>query len=219
MGTLDFIVQNWTPRETGQVALKFGLLLLPIVIWRVSPVAKRTSERLVALLGAATAVLALVVAAIQLTSDEFTRSLNAWQDAEFAVEIAGYQFSFAAVGAWCALLRRSDMFHGVAFALLLATAIAALGNAFGFASPSRQIAQLGGWALALGVALAASTALGRIAWIRAQLAVVAIAFGWFALVHLHGWLIAGHISMGNVGPSLWHDVTLPLVMIWALRKT
>lgn len=219
MGTLDFIVQNWTPRETGQVALKFGLLLLPIAIWRGSPAAKRTPERLVALFGAATAVLALVVAAIQLTSGEFTSSLNAWEDAEFAVEIAGYQFSFAAVGAWCALRRRSDMLHGVAFALLLAMAIAALGNAFGFASPSRQIAQLGTWALALGVALAASTALGRVAWIRAQLAVLAIAFAGFALVHLHGWLVEGHISMGNVGPSLWHDVALPLVMFWALRRT
>lgn len=219
MGTLEFIAQNWTPRETGQVALKFGLLLLPIAIWRGSTAAKRTAERLVTLFGAATAVLALVIAAIQLTSGEFTRSLNAWENAEFAVEIAGYQFSFAAVGAWCALRRRSDMLHGVAFSLLLAMAIAALGNVLGFADPSHQVAQLGTWALALGLALAASVALGRVSWIRAQLAVVAIAFGWFALVHLHGWLIDGHISMGNVGPSLWHDVALPLVVIWALRRT
>jgi hypothetical protein len=72
--------------------------------------------------------------------------------------------------------------------------------------------------LGLGVALLISAALGRTAWLRAQLAIAGLSYGYFALVHLHAWLVQGELSMGHVGPSLWHDLALPATVLWVLRR-
>ncbi len=218
MQTLEFILENWSSRYSAQVALKFGLLLLPIALWLWVPGFRRRHERLVVTFGAATGVLCLVVAYIQIMRGEFTAALNGWEDSHFAIEIAGYQLSFALVGAWAGLRRRSQALHGVALGLILCVGLAALGNLFGWGGRFPLVAQHGSWALGLGVALLASAALGRTAWLRAQLAIAGLSYGYFALVHLQAWLIQGELSMGHVGPSLWHDLALPVAVFWVLRR-
>ena len=80
------------------------------------------------------------------------------------------------------------------------------------------VAQHGCWHLGLGVALLTGAALGRVAWLRPLLAIVALGYGYFALIHLHAWLVQGELSMGHVGPSLWHDLALPAAVFWILRR-
>jgi hypothetical protein len=215
---VEFILENWSSRESAQVALKFGLLLLPIALYLWVPGFRRRRERLVFTFAAATGALSLVVAYIQIVRGEYTATLLGWEDGHFAVETAGYQLSFALVGAWTALRRQPQALHGVAFALILCVGLAALGNLFGWGGHFPLIAQHGLWALGLGAALLCSTALGRIAWLRVQLAIVGLSYGYFALVHLHAWLIQGELSMGHVGPSLWHDLALPAVIFGILRR-
>jgi len=215
---LEFIVENWSSRENAQVALKFGLLLLPIALYLWMPGFRRRRERLVYTFASATGALCLVVAYIQILRGEYTTTLLRWEDAHFAVETAGYQLSFVLVGAWAGLRRQPQAIHGVAFALILCVALAALGNLFGWGGRFPLIAQHGLWALGLGAALLCSTALARITWLRPQLAIVALSYGYFALLHLHAWLIQGELSMGHVGPSLWHDLALPAVIFWILRR-
>ena len=218
METLDFILGNWSPRYSAQIALKFGLLLLPIALWLWVPGFRRRNERLVVTFGAATGVLCLVVAYIQILRGEYTATLLAWEDSQFASETAGYQLSFVLLGAWAGLRRRAQAFQGVAFGLILCVGFAALGNLFGWGGRFPLIAQHGTWALGLGVALLASAALGRVAWLRVQLAIAGLSYGYFALIHLHAWLIQGELSMGHVGPSLWHDLALPAAVFWVLRR-
>jgi hypothetical protein len=215
---VEFILENWSSRESAQVALKFGLLLLPIALWWWIPAVRRRPGGLILAFAAATGALSLIVAYIQIVRGEYTATLLSWEDSHFAVEIAGYQLSFVLVGVWSGLRRRADAFHGVAFALILCVAIGALGNLFGWGGRFPFIAQHGAWALGLGVALLTSAALGRIAWLRVQLAIAGFSYGYFALVHLHAWLIEAELSMGHVGPSLWHDLALPLVVFWVLRR-
>jgi hypothetical protein len=218
MGAVDFILENWSARHSAQVALKFGLLLLPIALYWWAPGFRRRSGRLVITFGAATGALLLVVAYIQILRGEFTASLNAWEDSHFAIEIAGYQLSFALVGAWCGLRRKTEALQGAAFALILAAGLAGLANLFGWGGGFPLVAQHGSWALGLGVSLLTSAVLGRTAWLRPQLAIAGLSYGYFALVHLHAWLIEGQLSIGHVGPSLWHDVALPVTVIWVLRR-
>jgi hypothetical protein len=214
----EFILEHWSSRESAQVALKFGLLLLPIALWWRVPALRRRPGGLILALATATGALSLIVACIQIVRGEYTATLLGWADSHFAVETAGYQLSFVLVGAWSGLRRRTDALHGVAFALILCVAASALGNLFGWGGRFPFIAQHGAWALGLGLAFLTSAALGRIAWLRPQLAVAGFSYGYFALVHLHAWLIEGELSMGHVGPSLWHDLALPLVVFWALRR-
>ena len=56
MQAFEFILENWSSRETAQVALKFGLLLLPIALWLWVPGFRRRHERLVVTLGVVWAV-------------------------------------------------------------------------------------------------------------------------------------------------------------------
>ena len=70
MQAVDFILENWSSRESAQVALKFGLLLLPIALWQWAPVFRRRDAHLVVTFAAATGVLFLVVAYIQITRGE-----------------------------------------------------------------------------------------------------------------------------------------------------
>ena len=219
MQAFEFILENWSSRETAQVALKFGLLLLPIALWRWVPGVGRRPGGLIVALSAATGLLLLVVAYIQIRRGEYTATLLAWQDSHFAIELASYQLSFALVGAWCGLRRRTQALHGVAYALILCAGLAAMGNFFGWGGRFPVLAQHGTWALGLGVALLTGAALGRIAWLRALLAVAGFSFACFALIHLHAWLVQGELSMGHVGPSLWHDLALPIVVFWVLRRS
>jgi len=218
VSAVGFVLEHWSSRETSQLLLKFGLLLLPIALawWR--PGSGRRPERLVRAFGLATGVLALVIAWIQLLRGDYTASLNAWEDRRFAIEIAGYQLGFVLVGVVCALQRRTEELKGVTLALLLCVAGAGLANLLGWGAGAPRVAELGVQALGLGVALVVSAALARVAWLRAQIAVVALAFAGFALVHLHAWLALGELSMGNVGPSLWHDLALPAVSAWVLTR-
>lgn len=218
MQAVEFILENWSSRENAQVALKFGLLLLPIALWLWVPGFRQRRERLLFTFAAATGALSLVVAYIQLLRGEYTATLLGWEDGHFAVETAGYQLSFALVGAWTGLRRQPQALHGVAFALILCVGLAALGNLLGWGGRFPLIAQHGLWALGLGAALLCSTALGRTAWLRAELAIIGLSYGYFALIHLHAWLIQGELSMGHVGPSLWHDLALPAVILWILRR-
>jgi hypothetical protein len=217
MEAFEFILENWSPRHSAQVALKFGLLLLPIALWWWTPAVRRKPERLVLMFGAATGALLLAVAYVQITRGEFTASLNAWEDSHFTIEIAAYQLSFALVGAWVGLRGEAERLHGVAFALILSVGIVALRNLFGWGGAFPRVAELGMWALGLGVALLTSVVLARRTWLRAQLAIAAFCYAYFALVHLHGWLSEGQLTMGHVGPSLWHDLALPAVVLWVLR--
>lgn len=216
---VEFILENWSSRETSQVALKFGLLLLPIALWRWVPAIRRRPGSLLVSLSAATGVLKLVVAYVQIVRGEYTATLLAWKDGHFAVETAGYQLSFALVAAWCGLRRRTQPLHGVTYALVLCVGLAGLGNLLGWGGRFPLVAQHGTWALGLGVALLTGAALGRIAWLRAQLAIVGLAYAYFASVHLHAWLVRGELAMGHLGPSLWHDLALPAVVLWALRRS
>ena len=218
MQSLEFILENWSERHSAQVALKFGLLLLPIALWLWVPGFRRRHERLVVTFGAATGVLLLVVAYIQIMRGEFTAALNAWEDGHFAIETAGYQLSFVLVGAWAGLRRRTQAFQGVGFGLILCVGFAALANLFGWGGRFPLVAQHGCWHMGLGVALLTSAALGRVAWLRPLLAIVALGYGYFALIHLHAWLVQGELSMGHVGPSLWHDLALPAAVFWILRR-
>ncbi len=219
MQAVEFILENWSSRETAQVALKFGLLLLPIAFWRWVPWVRRRPGALLVAFAAATGLLKLVVAYIQIIRGEYTATLLAWEDSHFAVETAGYQLSFSLVGAWCGLRRKTQGLHGVAYALILCVAFAGLGNLFGWGGRFSFVAQHGTWALGLGVALLTGSALRRVAWLRAQLAVVGLSYAYFALVHLHAWLVQGELSMGHVGPSLWHDLVLPFAVLWVLRRS
>jgi hypothetical protein len=216
MDAVGFLIEHWTSRETAQLALKFGLLLAPIAWFWWAP-ARRQAGRLVVAFGAATGVLLLVIAYVQVAEGRFTASLNRWEDSRFAVEVAGYQLAFVAVGAWCALRRRGDSAHGVALALLAWAAVAAAVN-LSMGGRAAMIVQLGTWAAGLGAALLASAALARTSWLRAQLAVVALAFVGFALVHLHDWLVEGELAMGHVGPSLWHDLAFPAAAAWVISR-
>jgi uncharacterized protein DUF6790 len=216
---VEFILQNWSPRDTGQVALKFGTLLLPIAFWRWVPALRRRHNGLVVAFGVATGLLFLVFAWIQIVKGDVTATLNGWDDAHFAIEIAGYQFAFAAVCAWTFARRQHEALAGATFGAALCLALSAAGMLFGWGGPYPRLAQLGLWGLGVGVALLASAALGRAAWLRALLASAALYLGWAALVHLYGWLVAGELSMGNVGPSLWHDLAFPLVALWVLRRS
>jgi hypothetical protein len=215
---IEFVLENWSSRESAQVALKFGLLLLPIALWRWVPALRRRRGGLILSFGAATGLLSLVVAYIQIMRGEYTATLLGWNDSRFAVEIAGYQLSFALVGTWSGLRRHGEALQGVAFALILAVGLAALGNLLGWGGRFPFLAQHGILALSLGLALLTSVWLGRLAWLRVHLGIVAFSYAYFALVHLHGWLIEGELSMGHVGPSLWHDVLLPLTILWILRR-
>ena len=49
-------------------------------------------------------------------------------------------------------------------------------------------------------------------------ALEAAGYGYFALLHLRAWLIQGELSMGHVGPSLWHDLVFPVVVFWVIRR-
>jgi hypothetical protein len=216
---VEFILENWSSRETAQVTLKFGLLLLPIALWRWVPAIGRRPGGLLVAFAAATGVLSLVVAYIQILRGEYTATLLAWEDAHFAVETAGYQLSFALVGAWCGLRRRTQALHGLAYALILCVGFAGLGNLFGWGGRFSFVAQHGVWALGLGTGLLMGAALGRLASLRALLAIAALSYGYFALVHLHAWLVQGELSMGHVGPSLWHDLALPLAVLWVIRRS
>jgi hypothetical protein len=218
MGAVDFILENWSPRHTAQVVLKLGALIVPMALWLWVPATRRRPGRLVVALGAATGFVQLVVAYLQITRGEFTAALNRWEDSHFAVEVAGYQLAFAFVGGWSWLRRQSEALHGLALALILCVALAGLGNLFGWGGDFPLLAQHGSWALGLGLALVASAVLRRVAWLRAQLAITAASYGYFALVHLHAWLIEGELSMGHVGPSLWYDLALPVLVCWALRR-
>ena len=218
MQAVDFILENWSSRESAQLALKFGLLLLPIALWLWAPAFRRRHARLVVTFAAATGVLFLVVGYIQITWGKYTTTLLAWEDRRFAIEIAGYQLSFALVGAWSGLRRQTEALKGVAFALILAVGITAVGNLLGWGGRLPLVAQLGIWALGLGLALLASVVLGRIAWLRVHLAIAGFFLGYCAIVHLHAWLFEGELTMGHVGPSLWHDVAFPVVVFWILRR-
>jgi hypothetical protein len=215
---VDFILENWSSRESAQVALKFGLLLLPIALWLWVPGFRKRHTRLLVTFAAATGALFLVVAYVQITRGQYTAALLAWDDRHFAVEIAGYQLSFALVGAWSGLRRRAEALQGVAFALILAVALAAAGNLLGWGGRFPHVAQLGIWASGLGLALLTSVVLGRIAWLRVHLAIAGLYLGYCAIVHLHAWLVEGELSMGHVGPSLWHDLAFPAVAFWILRR-
>ena len=92
---------------------------------------------------------------------EYTATLLGWEDRRFAVEIAGYQLSFALAGAWCGLRRQTEALKGVAFALILAVGITAVGNLLGWGGRLPLVAQLGIWALALGLALLTALAASR----------------------------------------------------------
>lgn len=218
MQTVEFILGHWSSRETAQVTLKFGLLLLPIALWRWVPGVRRRPGGLIVSFSAATGLLLLVVAYIQIRRGEYTATLLGWEDSHFAVELAGYQLSFALVGAWYGLRRRTQGLHGIAYTLMLCAGLTALGNLAGWGGRFPILAQHGTWALGLGVALLTGAALGRIGWLRALLAVAGLGFAWFALIHLHARLVQGELSMGHVGPSLWHDLALPVAVLWVLRR-
>jgi hypothetical protein len=215
---VDFILENWSSRESTQVALKFGLLLLPIALWLWVPGFRKRHARLLVTFAAATGVLFLVVAYVQITRGQYTATLLGWEDRHFAVEIAGYQLSFALAGAWSGLRRHTEALQGVAFALILALAIAGVGNLLGWGGRFSHVAQLGIWASGLGLALLASVVLGKVAWLRIHLAIASLYLGYCAIVHLHAWLVEGELSMGHVGPSLWHDLAFPAVAFWILRR-
>jgi hypothetical protein len=215
---IEFILQNWSSRDSAQVALKFGLLVAPIALWLRVAALRRRPERLVVAFGAATGVLFLVFAYIQIMRGEVTAALNGWEDARFAVEVAGYELSFALACAWAGLRRESEALRGLAFALAACLGLSAAGMLFGWGGSFPRVTQLGLWALGVGVALLAAAALGRAAWLRGQLVAAASYLGYAAVVHLHAWLLEGELSMGNVGPSLWHDLVFPPVAVWVLRR-
>lgn len=218
MQALDYLVQNWSSRESSQIVLKFGLLLLPIAIYRFVPGWRRDAGRLVLAFAAATGLLFLVFAYLQIARGEFTAALNGWEDAEFAVEIAGYELAVAGVLGWTAWRGDGDALRGVALLAALGLGLAAMATLTGLGGRAPLLAQLGCWGLAVGVALLASAALRRTAWARPLIAVAALFLLYAGFVHLHAWLWKGDLAMGHVGPSLWHDLAFPFVATWVLRR-
>ena len=84
MSALAFVRVNWTRRDTVQLLLKFGLLLLPLAA---------PSAWLLTAFAVATALLFLVFAYVQIVKGETSARINGWDDAHFRIEITGYQAS------------------------------------------------------------------------------------------------------------------------------
>jgi hypothetical protein len=70
MEAVELALKNWSPRHSAQVALKFGGLLLRLALRWWTPAFRRRPEHLALALGAATGVLKLAVAYIEIITSK-----------------------------------------------------------------------------------------------------------------------------------------------------
>jgi hypothetical protein len=204
-----FIRRHWARRDTVQFLLKFGLLFLPLAA---------LPAQLLTAFSVATGVLFLVFAYVQISKGETTAKINGWDDAHFRVEITGYQASAAIVGAWAMGTQRRPEIEGLALTFGVTLALLAWERIGRWGGAYPLVARLGVWALGLAIALLTSAVLGKTGWMRAELIFAAAYLAYAAGVHLHAWLVKGELSMGHVGPSLWHDLAFPAVAAWVLLR-
>jgi len=157
--------------------------------------------------------------------------LRDWTRAETIRFLISFTALFLPLAVWGAvppLRRRGEallvlfsLFTG-AYALFSAYALAFDGGATADLlawAPSPFAIKLGIFHAACGAALLICLALKRIEGTKGLLIALALYAAASAVIHLMAVFGHGRLTLAHMGPPLWHDILLVIVVFWVLRKT